>query len=407
MANILTALDMHIEVLQGLQKVDSFQQDMFQPEEVDLQLNKQQDRFIEQMVNKSFEGQQVRLDYIKNLVVRNHKLLAYSNVDESLSPTLTSNTEGQKIYGVLPSNYLHLVNDRAWVLAIDDSCTVEALSLLQPVNFTESIAVLPFPDPVVDAEGTGTYYINLQVDIDGTIVYTSRFDQSPLSLGSKVTDPQYIGPIVQDILQTINLSTIPQLSETKVYWENYRGDFYPGSFIFVKEPQADLTDISFPASIKITASDSLGANIVDTPATFPTAKVYPVIDKQSPLSDDTHVVSYSEAQNKLMEGDEIFEIKKNVFYFPHVKEPHSQLADDIIFVYGGRSTLLTDIVIDYVRKPRQISLALNQACELAGTAPRLIIDKTIEYLKLVIENPSYQGVLQDNQIHNQTIKENG
>ena len=65
------------------------------------------------------------------------------------------------------------------------------------------------------------------------------------------------------------------------------------------------------------------------------------------------------------------------------------------------------MLIDYVRKPRQISLALNQGCELAGTAPRLIVDATIEYLKLVIENPSYQAVLQDNQIRNQNTINNG
>ena len=37
-----SALELHKEVIQGLQTVDAFSQDMFLPEEFDLHLNKQQ-----------------------------------------------------------------------------------------------------------------------------------------------------------------------------------------------------------------------------------------------------------------------------------------------------------------------------------------------------------------------------
>ena len=75
MPNIISPLELHIEVLQGLQKVDGFQQDMFLPEELDLQLNKQQGRFIEKLTNKEFQDRQIFLDYVKNIIVKNYPLM--------------------------------------------------------------------------------------------------------------------------------------------------------------------------------------------------------------------------------------------------------------------------------------------------------------------------------------------
>ena len=59
------------------------------------------------------------------------------------------------------------------------------------------------------------------------------------------------------------------------------------------------------------------------------------------------------------------------------------------------------MVIDLIRIPRQISLSLNQISELGGNAPDIIVDRTVEYLKLAIENPAYQAVLNDNKTRDQ------
>ena len=106
--------------------------------------------------------------------------------------------------------------------------------------------------------------------------------------------------------------------------------------------------------------------------------------------------------NKLVEGDDLYKFRKNKFYKPYKLEPHSTLVDQFLIAYRDKSFIITDLTIDYIRKPREISLVLDQGCELAGEAPRIIVDKTVEYFKLVIENPAYRGIVQDNELRNQT-----
>ena len=391
MPNILTALDLHIEVLQGLQKVDSFQQDMFLPEEIDLQLNKQQDRFIEQLTNQKFQDRQVRLDYIKNLVVKNKKLPLY------IPLTTDNNYEENMQFGVLPSDYLHIVSDRTEVTSRKSCKDI----VYTPGQTVENLQVLKFPDPVIDP-ATSTYYLGLEISVDTTtdILYKSRFDEDPLDIsqGSKITNPEEIGIIIKDILENINMGTYGE--NDRVYWEYYKGEYYPRSFIIITngvQPQ-----------LKITAFDNTDTPLGSELGTLQSTPVLPTVRAtvlSGISSPDTPVTRLIE--NKMSEADELYEFRKNVFYTPVKEEPHSTLSGDYLYLYREPSFILTDLTIDYIRKPRQISLLLDQGCELAGSAPRLIVDATIEYFKLVIENPSYQGILQDNQIRNQNTLTNG
>ena len=386
MPSIVTALDMHIEVLQGLQKVDSFQQDMFQPEEIDFQLNKQQDRFVEQLTNQKFQDRQVRLDYIKNLIVKNKTLPVY------IPLATDSNYEANMQYGVLPSNYLHMVSDRSEIVTRKSCDDI----VYTPESTNQTIQILQFPDPEVDPV-TGSYYLGLEItefNNASNRFYKSRFDvdlQNP-TLGSKITEPDYISPLVKDILENINLQTFG--SKDQVYWEYYRGEYYPKSFIIVSDQQM---------VIRTFLNDGNPQGSINSQAT--PVPVQQVINKDV-LKDNKDGLT-TIVENKLSEGDELYEFRKNTFYKPTIQEPHSTLSEGFIYLYREAGYILTALTIDYIRKPRQISLLLNQGCELAGSAPRLIVDAAVEYFKLVIENPSYQGILQDNQIRNQNTLTNG
>ena len=382
MANILTALDLHIEVLQGLQKVDSFQQDMFLPEEIDLHLNKQQDRFIESMFNRGFEDQQVRLDYIKNLIVKNLSLPIIQNQE-----LLDNADKLQSGYVTIPSDYLHLVSDRSR-LAIPEKCN-NVLQQANYIDYQENYAVLELPKP----GNTTPFYENFEIRINNVSVYKTSLT---------LTDPDYISVLVKDVLDNINLDKFTTLSKRKVYWEYFRGEYYPNAFIFVKDIKEDqaVSAIGFPNSFTIETDFAKSIAAIKS-------NTFKVVDRDYPFNNQEEKYTRALVENKLSENSEIYEFRKNVFYNPSAEEPQSMIAGGRIYTYGGNSFIITDTVIDYVRKPRQISLALNQGCELSGTAPRLIVDATIEYLKLVIENPSYQAVLQDNQIRNQNTIKNG
>src|SRR6478735_10815379 len=98
-----SVLQAHIEVLQGLQKVSAYTEDMFNADEISLHLSRMQERVIEEIVNKRFEDMQIGLDFIRPLVEKNIKLQVFI-------PGLTDDLyEPNMVYAVLPDNYYHLI----------------------------------------------------------------------------------------------------------------------------------------------------------------------------------------------------------------------------------------------------------------------------------------------------------
>lgn len=99
---------MHYAFNQGLQRVNANAYDTFLTEEIDLWLNRAQERFVKQRAHQTgdikrvgFEGSQKRLDDIRALVVQ--------NFEDFWLPETTA----QWLQADLPADYLFLVNIRA------------------------------------------------------------------------------------------------------------------------------------------------------------------------------------------------------------------------------------------------------------------------------------------------------
>lgn len=382
MPNIISPLELHIEVLQGLQKVDGFNQDMFLQEEIDLQLNKQQGRFIEKLTNKEFQDRQVFLDYVKNIIVKNHSLDTFTIPTTSVDIDLEPRYEQQAVYGVLPTDYLHLISDRSTVYRRLDCADIEDSSI-PTSTYSERVADLSIID-ILETE----YFKALAV--------TNQTDSTDIIS----TNNYYLrGQLIQDILK----SGDPISSSIRFYWESYRNIRVPNTLLVVipgtdpvknyqiQYTKANLDESGTPPVVTANSSEN-----TSSPLTFNQ------VDLTSIQAASTTYEYLDVVENKLAEADDLYDLRKNKFYKPDVKEPHSTLVNNFLIAYRDKSSIITNLTIDYVRKPQTISLSLNQGCELAGEAPRLIIDKTIEYFKLVIENPAYRGIVQDNETRNQT-----
>ena len=112
---------MHTAIDQGLQKIHSFQVDNFLPQEIDLEINKNIQRFVEQRYSKlsnlkkqGFEESQKRIDDLRSLVVEYSAGTSYKgqigpihHIDSFALPTPGSGLGNQ--------DYLHLLNIRALV----------------------------------------------------------------------------------------------------------------------------------------------------------------------------------------------------------------------------------------------------------------------------------------------------
>lgn len=386
MARLNTVMELHVEVFQGLQKIDSFQQDMFEFSEVDLHLNKQQDRFINELFSTEFEDHQLRLDYVRDLIVKNHPLPVA--VPVSGEPLYEPNT----VFAVLPPDYMYLVNDRSKILTSATYCT-DILSKLQLTEDTEYLSVLSFP---VSSRDAAPYYngFNIIVTENGVSkeIYTL-----PDSYTGYLSDVNARYMIINHSLEYMNRSLNPT---TRIYWERYRGKYYPGSYIFVRD------DNAWTQMIATALNDETENPTVDEQTTAVlSSKTY-----QRPGIDPEEVKDAVERyiDNGMTEGDKLYDLNKNVYYRTSQGEPTSAMAQDLIFAYHDKSFLITEVMIDYVRKPRQISLLLDQSCEISSSAGRAdIVDKTVQYMKLLIENPAYREFLQDNIIKNQNTLTHG
>lgn len=384
MARLNTALELHIDVLQGLQKVDAYEQDMFQPPEIDLQLNRHQDRLIDELFSKEFQDFQLRAEYVKTLIVKNYPLTVYvpSTTDSFYEPDMG--------YVVMPPDYLYLVNDRSLITTSAKQCE-DLTSLKDTTPTSEYIAILKFPSSTLTS---GPYYTGFVIQKTESAVTTNLYTL-PSGFTNYITDKEAKFMVINNSLEYLNRTLNPT---TKVYWERYRGTYYPNSYVFVR------SDNNW-SSINATTYTNSQTPTVDATelATF-TQNIYFTPILTSDLTDQ--VTTY--ADNGMTEGDKLYDLRKNVYYQTSQKEPTSAMSDDLIHVYWDKSFIITKVLIDYVRKPRQISLLLDQSCELPSAAARAdVVDRTIQYLKMLVENPTHREFLQDNIIKNQNSLTNG
>ena len=129
--------EMHIAVQQGVDKINSLQADMLLPQEIDIELNKSQTRFINtkyggnNAYRQGFEQSQKRIDDLRSLV------------REYVAPTTFKEQYNNSIWVdqfQLPRDYMYLVNQRS-ELFIDDCQTIGFVySNYDPVSYI----IIPF-----------------------------------------------------------------------------------------------------------------------------------------------------------------------------------------------------------------------------------------------------------------------
>lgn len=129
----MTIAEMHVAIQQGLQRMGSYDFSDMLPEEIDLQINRMQERFVKQRFDVSiadpqgFQQTQKRLDDIRTVIVNDFQYTQkdeyaeYTNTTADFTTTFFENPTDDEWFVVLPTNYMFLINVR--VLAIrGDNC---------------------------------------------------------------------------------------------------------------------------------------------------------------------------------------------------------------------------------------------------------------------------------------------
>lgn len=350
----LNVREMHIELNQSLQKISASRTRKFLPEELDWVLNKIQGRFIQSKLiprkGNAFTYNQLEVDAIRPLLVK-AKLPAYID---------TEFPNRYKSY--LPTDYSYLIADYSYVdnsLCRTQKLIQEEVSLylywLKQSRTTKVNA--PFYE-----NGTitvnGSYIINFPGDLPYTndyVGYPNKKDNIFLYAWIK----HELNQMAKEVLQV----------GSEQYGEWYKGN----NFVFVSEQSIT------PPTLVLD-----GINVTLTSQSIEGLKKYPQPDEA--------IIS----PNRLESSEDVLNLVTTPFYKPTINSPVSELNGQILYTYGSSSFTISSCGINYVRKPRPISLSLGSDCELMPEFHQTICDLATQYIKGRLENvPAEQLVEKD------------
>lgn len=360
----MTPQEMHVEVLQGLHNVNADYYDEFLSGEIDLALNKMQDRFIAELLPDkpglvAFQQVQRHLDKISPLI--RSTTITYL--------TSTGNDINEE-YIDLPADYLHLLADTS---QIEYSCDDINKTLVEENRFF--IAV----QPVLDSAASSEFYKEMKITYNGTDILTVS-DWATDGFADVEDKFEVIHLLKDELDRLYRKETIP----FQAYWENYKGLNHPGSFIFVATDPAEVGKtiiISEGVNGAATAFAALGTgNRVTTALTGLTPRNSP---------------------NRVTEH-EFFDYNSQVPYRKtHRDSPLSLLQEgEKLIVKSDETFILKGIKITYVRRPTRISLYLNKSCELpAKQTHQKIIDMTVNHLLERLESQRFQSSVTETNVN--------
>lgn len=360
----MNVFEMHISVNQRLQEIASYKRDKFKSEEIDLALNKGMNRLLEKGIDTKFQDAQINLSHVSALIKKNRVL-------EVIIPGTTEPVyeEGMdSVYAMAPPDHYWLVNARVERLTDPLNCTTAPE--LGTTTLPEWVAVVPFPA----ANASAPYFPALTVTSStlGTL-YTAP---TAITAGFQNRNSQYV--LINNILE--RLYPHPTL---RVYWERYRDTYYQNSLIFVRSSTAGTITISgtglTPSAVAMTQSS------------------YTIYNRALIANLESVTVGLSPV--KVQEEDTLYSaLKQNSFYNTRKEEISMDQTYDYFLLYRDESFLITRAYIDYIRKPRTISLLLNQNCELADNVHHKIVDLAVEILRLDTKDGAYPQTVEDTQL---------
>jgi len=350
-----TVKEFHIAVRQSLQKVASNQNRSYLPDEIDWALNVNQERYVKSRIKRTETGTGFALD---------QKLL--DDISELIVPDTiiqTRKASGSNAYAILPTDYFVLINDRSNIYS---NCNSDFTTETEVK--TEHIASVKFPN----STKTSAFYDTFKITINSASQDYTLFDNADYS--KVYTSPFEKFSLVELVLEDINTYQFNNTIGVKIYWENYKNLYKPDSFIIVYSS-------SFTGTLIV---DSSRTNSFTSASS--TYEIFPSkVERTVP--------------NRLTNNSFLGEVLSDPFAKSNADSIVSRVSGDNLYVFFDNTFIISDVIIDYVRKPRQISLSLNRMCELRESTHQEIVENTVQYLMLVSENPTYNVKQQDNKLN--------
>tara|TARA_B110000046_G_scaffold183041_1_gene218276 strand:- start:499 stop:1656 length:1158 start_codon:yes stop_codon:yes gene_type:complete len=375
----MNVLEMHLAIQQGVDKINSLQADMLLPEEIDLELNKAQIKFINtkygrnNIMGRGFEQSQKRIDDLRTLVTDYENSTTYK---DQLSSEHWVDTFK------LPVDYMYLVSQRSDVKINNCDPIDWTLQNSQPINYF-TVSMHDFV--MNNSNNTSTNFvssINMMADPDNPLLG----DQNIWTNNGTWAYPSDSDNVRLDILN-INVPGV------EVYWEQYGELTVPGSFIFIIDAVNQYAWFNWDMSVTNSVSGSnlqtalIGQDALGNVLTSAYAQYE---DSTYGGKRDIEGGETINAVNKYVQHDDIYTLLQDPFNTTKYTSPLTTIRGSYIDLYTSAIFIIDKVKITYIRKPAEISLNLSINCELPDHSHQEIIDMTISSILEGISDPRYK-----------------
>jgi hypothetical protein len=360
---------MHISLRQGVDRINSLRNDQLRTEEVDLELNRAQLRFINQRYGRNnrtgqgFEESQKRIDDLRNLVKE------YTGQTFFKEEVITGKVWIDSFQ--LPSDYMYLLNQRSTV--ITNGCL--------PLQFNtvplDGIHWFSFNPDQFSVQGNEYLRIMMSNGTNSAIVWEAS--QELLTAQFQYASfPQSNTAVLNDMLQN------PGVGFT-LHWQNFNGIDLPGQMIVVVDVDTYPwfnQDLSIGALSYLNSVDQLNQTVnIRNPQFTPSQ-----YDRRVPIGPHTK----TQVLNRFSQLDDIYRLLNDPFNTTSHTEPLTTMRDTFIDVYTSAISLIESVKITYLRQPLPISLSLGYDCELPYHTHEEIVSMAVSAILESQSDPRYR-----------------
>ncbi len=375
---------MHIAVNLGVQKLASFQADNLLPEEIDYELNLATMRFIKQRYNpssnrqgKGFEQSQKRIDDLKHLVTRQDgSTISYGYLSDGLGRYIYTGNYSN-IYVdryTLPLDYMFLVNITAEVYY---NCNTSIFTNYIPQNQSINIVKLDLTPPE-----RGFFLTQIE-----------RWD-TPSNMFIQVTNTPLGEEITRDLL--INQNTYFNIPGLKVAINDFRtGNLddtaqesatVDSNTIYLQKITPFDTDPATGYYLRLTwinANEGMSNPIYQS--------INTLVNSQDMLQRTAPTASKRLSFCKYAQHDDIIIMMEDPFNITDYRAPIYTIRENYIDLHTDDTFVIPTVFINYIRKPKDISLTTGTGCELPIHTHDEIVEMAVKSILEGIESQRYQS----------------
>ena len=372
---------MHIAVNLGVQKLGSFQVDNLLPEEIDLELNLAQRRFVKQKYspdsnNKGvgFEQNQRRLDDLRNLIED------YTDYDSTyMGEVYTSDSQGEIFVDryKLPIDYMHLLSVRG---TVRESCR----QAIQVSVKNEQSAYLRIPFKTVLE---GRKLIDIRLGTIGGGLVSIKSNPNGLTLNDLYTDNY--GENVTPSLSPND--TYSDLTAASISADSPIAD---ANEIFLKRDTGDIkfyqvTGDPFNGAYAVLSYQAASGDILNIPVLQ--GAITLTGQRRNPQSiDASKGITERRTLCKYVQHDDLYKVLGDPFNSTKSSAPLYTIQENFVDLYTNVKFVPVELIIKYLRFPHDVNLDRGIGSELPQHTHDEIVEMAVKSILEALEQPRYK-----------------